>query len=156
MIDELAKGGRRDAVAFPRARVRRDDMALSFSGLKTALWDYLRADGALAETKDICASFQEAIVDALTSRCLRAMERLDVEMLAIAGGVSANSRLRQRAAELVERRGGRLVLPALRFCTDNAAMIAVAAGLRAERGLPHDPPLAVARLPLAPALTAAA
>ena len=156
VIDELAKTGRRDAVSFPRARVRRDDMALSFSGLKTALWDYLRSNTERAETKDICASFQEAIVDALTTRCMRAMDRLDVPTLAIAGGVSANSRLRARAAELVAERGGRLVLPGLKYCTDNAAMIAVAAWLRAERGLEHEPPVAVARLPLAPALTAAA
>jgi len=155
-IDRLAKGARSDAIAFPRARVRRDDMAFSFSGLKTALWDYLRSHPATIDVEDVCASFQEAIVDALMDRCARAMDRLDVPRLAIAGGVSANSRLRARATEMLERHGGQLVLPAPAFCTDNAAMIAVAAMLRAERALPHDPPVAVARLPLAPRMTALA
>jgi N6-L-threonylcarbamoyladenine synthase len=156
VIDGLAKSGRIGAVAFPRARVRGDEMALSFSGLKTALWDHLRRLDSPPVLADVCASFQEAVVDALLDRCARAMDRLDVPRLAIAGGVSANSRLRVRAAEVVSERGGTLVLPALRYCTDNAAMIAFAAHLRASRGLPHHPPVAIARLPLAQRLAAAA
>ena len=156
VVDQLAKSGRAGAVTFPRARVRGDDMALSFSGLKTALWDHLRQLDEPPVLPDICASFQEAVVDVLLDRSTRAMDRLDVPRLAIAGGVSANSRLRERAAQLVAARGGVLVLPAFRFCTDNAAMIAVAAHHRAMRGLPHHPPVATARLPLAPRLAAAA
>jgi len=155
-IDALAKQGRSNAVAFPRARVRGDDMALSFSGLKTALWDYLRSAGETPAVADVCASFQEAIVDALMDRCLRAMDRLDIPRLAIAGGVSANSRLRARAAELVAERGGTLVLPALAYCTDNAAMIATTAELRCERNLTHQPPVAIARLPLGQRLASTA
>jgi N6-L-threonylcarbamoyladenine synthase len=155
-IDALAKSGRSNAIAFPRARVRGDDMALSFSGLKTALWDHLRSVGEAPAIADVCASFQEAIVDALMDRCLRAMERLDISRLAIAGGVSANSRLRARAAELLAERGGTLVLPALAYCTDNAAMIATTAELRCERNLAHQPPVAVARLPLGQRLASAA
>ncbi len=156
VVDRLAKTGRRDAVAFPRARVRSDEMALSFSGLKTALWDYLRQLGGAPVVADVCASFQEAIVDALLDRCARAMDRFGVSRLAIAGGVSANSRLRERAAEIVASRGGILTLPALRYCTDNAAMIAAAAYRRELCGLAHHPPIAIARLPLTPRLAAAA
>ncbi len=155
-IDTLARGGRIDAFPFPRGRVRGDDMALSFSGLKTALWDFLRSVGETPAIPDVCASFQEAIVDVLMDRCLRAMENLDVPRLAIAGGVSANSRLRARAAEMLAERGGTLVLPSLAYCTDNAAMIATTAALRSARNLPHQPPVAIARLPLAPRLASAA
>lgn len=155
-IDALAKSGRRNAISFPRARVRGDDMALSFSGLKTALWDYLRSPAEAPVIADVCASFQEAIVDVLMDRCLRAMERLDIPRLAIAGGVSANSRLRARAGELLAERGGTLVLPALAYCTDNAAMIATTAELRRERNLAHHPPVAIARLPLGQRLASAA
>ena len=148
VIDALAKDGDVDAIEFPRARVRADAMALSFSGLKTALWEFLRTRGATVETRDIAASFQEAIVDVLVDRCTRAMDRLDVRRLALAGGVSANSRLRARmSAELAER-GGEVVFPSPVLCTDNGAMIAAAAHRRLLAGLPGEEVRAVSRLPL--------
>jgi len=148
VIDRLAQNGRPDAIAFPRARVRSDPMALSFSGLKTALWDYLHNRGGGESLEDVAASFQEAIIDVLVDRCVRAMTQLDVPRLAVAGGVSANSRLRLRMTSEVAARGGEIVFPPLALCTDNAAMIAAAAHRRLAAGLPSDEVRAVSRLPL--------
>jgi N6-L-threonylcarbamoyladenine synthase len=148
IIDRLAKEGRADAIAFPRARVRADPMALSFSGLKTALWDHLQNRAGRETREDLAASFQEAIVDVLVDRCTRAMTQLDVPRLAVAGGVSANSRLRARMTAEVAARGGEIVFPPLALCTDNAAMIAAAAQRRLSAGLPVDDVRATSRLPL--------
>jgi N6-L-threonylcarbamoyladenine synthase len=155
IIDRLAKEGRVNAVAFPRARVRADPMALSFSGLKTALWDYLRKHPASHKVEDIAASFQEAVVDVLVDRCLRAMAVFDVRRLAVAGGVSANSRLRSRMTAEVAARGGEIVFPPLSLCTDNAAMIAAAAQRRLLAGLPSEEVRATSRLPLGSRLASA-
>ncbi|HET9061715.1 MAG TPA: tRNA (adenosine(37)-N6)-threonylcarbamoyltransferase complex transferase subunit TsaD [Candidatus Binatia bacterium] len=148
IIDQLAKEGRADAIAFPRARVRADPMALSFSGLKTALWDHLQNQARRETREDLAASFQEAIVDVLVDRCTRAMTQLDVPRLAVAGGVSANSRLRARLTAEVAARGGEIRFPPLALCTDNAAMIAAAAQRRLSAGLPLDDVRATSRLPL--------
>jgi N6-L-threonylcarbamoyladenine synthase len=148
VIDELAARGDPRAFAFPRGRVRADSMALSFSGLKTALWDFLRQGSDPVRLADVCASFQEAIVDVLVDRAERAMEATGVTRLALSGGVAANSRLRTRMKSAAGERGATLALAPLRLCTDNAAMIAAAAGMRRARGLPADELTAVSRLPL--------
>jgi N6-L-threonylcarbamoyladenine synthase len=148
VIDELACEGDPSAYPFPRARVRADAMALSFSGLKTALWEFLRPGRAPARVVDVCASFQEAVVDVLVDRVLRAIETTGITRLALAGGVSANSRLRLRMREAIDGCGGTLVLASLRLCTDNAAMIAAAADMRLTHGLPSEDLFAVSRLPL--------
>jgi N6-L-threonylcarbamoyladenine synthase len=155
IIDRLAKEGRSDAIAFPRARVRADPMALSFSGLKTALWDHLHNRGGRERLEDVAASFQEAIVDVLVDRCMRAMTQFDVPRLSVAGGVSANSRLRSRMTSEVAARGGEIVFPPLALCTDNAAMIAAAAYRRLAAGLPTDDVRATSRLPLGSRLASA-
>ena len=144
VIDDLARQGNRRAIAFPRGRVKADPLALSFSGLKTALWDYLAANAGKVVVEDVCASFQEAIVDVLVARAITAMERFDVDRVAVAGGVSANSRLRERMEEAAPG----AVFPPMRFCTDNAAMIAHAAVRRLERGLSCDDLEVRSRLPL--------
>jgi len=144
VIDDLARQGNRRAIAFPRGRVKADPLALSFSGLKTALWDYLAANAGKVVVEDVCASFQEAIVDVLVARAIAAMERFDVDRVAVAGGVSANSRLRERMEEAAPG----AVFPPMRFCTDNAAMIAHAAVRRLERGLSCDDLEVRSRLPL--------
>jgi N6-L-threonylcarbamoyladenine synthase len=148
VIDETARAGDPRAFAFPRGRVRADSMAWSFSGLKTALWDFLRDPGRQARLADVCASFQEAVVDVLVDRALRAMDATGIDRLAVAGGVTANSRLRSRIQAEIAQRGGQLVLAPMKLCTDNAAMIAGAAVMRLERGLACDEPVAVSRLPL--------
>lgn len=144
VIDDMAKRGNRKAIAFPRGRVKADPLALSFSGLKTALWDYLHSKNGDVVIEDVCASFQEAIVDVLVNRAMAAMERFGVERVAVAGGVSANSRLRERMQEAAPGS----VFPPMKYCTDNAAMIVYAAARRLERGLPCDELEVRSRLPL--------
>lgn len=144
VIDDLARKGDRRAIAFPRGRVKADPLALSFSGLKTALWDYLTPRAGDVVIEDVCASFQEAIVDVLVARATTAMERFGVERVAVAGGVSANSRLRERMEEAAPG----AVFPPMKYCTDNAAMIGYAAARRAEKGLDMDDLEVRSRLPL--------
>ncbi|HVP67529.1 MAG TPA: tRNA (adenosine(37)-N6)-threonylcarbamoyltransferase complex transferase subunit TsaD [Anaeromyxobacteraceae bacterium] len=138
-IDRLARGGNRDAVRFPKAIVKRGPLEFSFSGLKTALLHHVRRHGVPEgrELNDLCASYQEAIVRALVQKLFRAARELQLERVVLSGGVAANSRLREAAAEkAAEYEGMRLHLPEPRLCTDNAAMIAVAgtqAFLRGER-----------------------
>jgi N6-L-threonylcarbamoyladenine synthase len=111
----------------------------SFSGIKTAVAVHLR-DGApdAAAHPDIAASFQEAVVDMLLAPAFAAVEACAATRLVIAGGVSANSRLRQRAAAGGAKAGVDVILPAPRYCTDNAAMIGVAAHYRLARGERDD------------------
>jgi tRNA N6-adenosine threonylcarbamoyltransferase len=132
IVDELAAGGDPEAIRFPRARLkpsaagRRFDF--SFSGLKTAVWLHLREHGAdRGRWPDIAASFQEAVVEMLLTNAFAAVQSSGVDRLVIAGGVSANSRLRRRAEDAGRDLGVEVMIPALRYCTDNAAMVGLAA-----------------------------
>jgi N6-L-threonylcarbamoyladenine synthase len=144
VIDDLAKKGNERAIRFPRGRVKGDALALSFSGMKTALWDWLAGHREGLVMEDVCASFQEAIVDVLVRRATAAMELHGVFRVAVAGGVSANSRLRARMQEAVPG----AVFPPMNLCTDNAAMIAYAAVRRLEKGLACEDLQVRSRLPL--------
>jgi len=148
VMDKLAREGDASSYRFPRARVRGDAMALSFSGLKTALWEFLRQRDSPVRVADVCASFEEAVVDVLVDRVLRAMHTTGIPRVAVAGGVSANRRLRAVMSEAVTHACGTLVLAPMRLCTDNAAMIAAAAAMRSACGLPSEDLRAVSRLPL--------
>jgi N6-L-threonylcarbamoyladenine synthase len=136
-IDRLAARGDPRAVRFPKAIVRGSDLDFSFSGLKTALLYHVRKQGvpeggALA---DLCASYQEAIVRALTEKLFRAARRLQLERIVLSGGVAANSRLRAAVvARAAEYEGVQVFLPPARLCTDNAAMIALAGTEALRRG----------------------
>jgi N6-L-threonylcarbamoyladenine synthase len=144
-IDRLARNGNPRAIRFPRARLRPmpgkaqsngDRFEFSFSGLKTAVWQYVRdnpvhGDQAVA---DVGASFQEAVIDMLLGGALAAAQHVGASRLVIAGGVSANSRLRQRAQEAAAENGLSVHIPPMRYCTDNAAMIALAGQWRLRRG----------------------
>ena len=133
LIDKAARNGRPASVRFPRARVRTGQLDFSFSGLKTALLYHLQrmTPQTISEQQaDLAAAYQEAIVDVLVRQAFAAVEQSGVSALAVVGGVSANSRLRARLAARAAEEGIELSLPALSFCTDNAAMIA-AAGRRA-------------------------
>jgi N6-L-threonylcarbamoyladenine synthase len=126
-IDRLARTGDPAAFAFPRAMP--GELDFSFSGLKTAVVTFTRRrpDAPLA---DVAASFQEAVVDQLASKLLAAADAHDAPTLVLAGGVGANSRLRERVAELAEATGRAAFLPPPALCTDNAAMIAATAFYR--------------------------
>jgi N6-L-threonylcarbamoyladenine synthase len=142
-IDRLAREGDPRAVKFPKAIVKGGQLEFSFSGLKTALLHHVRRGGVPAGSAlaDLCASYQEAIVAALVQKLFRAARTLQLERVVLAGGVAANSRLRQAVAErAAQYEGMRVFLPPPRLCTDNAAMIAVAgtqALLRGERQGPE-------------------
>ena len=131
VIDRLAKAGRIDAVDFPRPYLNRGGLDFSFSGLKTALLYYLRdldmSEGQRPSLEDISASYQEAIVDVLVEKSFRAVRKHQVKGIAIAGGVAANSRLRNRIKEEAAKAGISVAVPSLSLCTDNAVMIAAAA-----------------------------
>jgi len=137
LVDKKAKLGRRDAFAFPRAMLHQDNLNFSFSGLKTAALKVVQSmtvNQLQSSLVDLCASYQEAIVDALIKKLEMALDQTKLDHFVITGGVSANSRLRERAEELAKKRGFALIVPPLRYCTDNAAMIAYAGIQRLNRG----------------------
>jgi N6-L-threonylcarbamoyladenine synthase len=147
-LARLAESGRRDALELPRPMLDRPGLEFSFSGLKTAVRRAV-ADGAV-NAADIAASVQAAIVDTLVAKALRALEATGHAVLVVSGGVSANRALRARLSAAAERRGARVYYPRLEFCTDNAAMIAVAGLARLSAG--ECEPLAIrarAQWPLA-------
>lgn len=128
-VDRLAVGGNPEAFNFPRALRFEDSLNFSFSGLKTAAARMLETLGATeveVRKADLCASFQEAIVEVLVEKLVKAAEKYNLKNWTVTGGVSANSRLRAKALEAAKARGATLALPPLRYCTDNAAMIALA------------------------------
>lgn len=126
LIDELAKKGNPRAIDFPRAYMEEGTRDFSFSGLKSAVLNYINSKKMKNEEicrEDVAASFQEAVIEVLSTRLLKAAEEEGMERIAIAGGVSANSALRQRLESLCEKEGLRFYYPPLSLCTDNAAMI---------------------------------
>jgi N6-L-threonylcarbamoyladenine synthase len=135
-LARLAQRGDAGKFAFPRPMISSGDLNFSFSGLKTAVLTRIRALGILDEATraDLAASFQAAIVDVLASKCALAMEREGLDRLVVAGGVGANSLLRERLTDEARRRGGQVFFPPLRLCTDNGAMIAFAAALKYPQG----------------------
>jgi N6-L-threonylcarbamoyladenine synthase len=127
IIDRLAKGGDENAVDFPRPMIRSGDYNFSFSGLKTAVRNFVidaKEEGHLPRIEDIAASFQKAVVDVLVEKTIRAAEERKVSAISVTGGVAANSRLRAEMASRAGEIGVAVYLPPLRLCTDNAAMIA--------------------------------
>jgi N6-L-threonylcarbamoyladenine synthase len=135
VIDRLAAVGNPQAFDLPRSYLEKDSLDFSFSGIKTAVANLVRRHGLPTDCggggayrlADLAASFQEAVVDVLVTKTLRAAARCEVTDVAVVGGVAANRRLRQRMAEEAAFHHVRLHLPAIRYCTDNAAMIAAAA-----------------------------
>ncbi len=128
IIDHLAQEGDSAYVRFPRPRIRAKDLNLSFSGLKTAVMQYVRETGYERVLRDqtlirhIVASFQAAVIDCLLTKAERALAAFHLDQLAIVGGVAANRNLRAKAWERLA--GIRVIIPAPILCTDNAAMVA--------------------------------
>jgi len=126
-IDQIARRGNPHFYQFPRAKVRSEQYDFSFSGLKTAMLYLVRQRGqdwAQENLADLCAAYQEAIVDVLKINTFTAVENLHANKLVLAGGVAANSRLRQVFQEQADYYQIELIIPSLKYCTDNAAMIA--------------------------------
>ncbi len=143
LIEREAARGNPQAIPFPRAACSDGSLDFSFSGLKTAVVHHLKGYGPTgrageppgdAEVRDICASFQEAAVDMLVERLMRAAREVGVGRLVVAGGVACNGALRRALKAEAEAEGFELYLPAPALCTDNAAMIAAAGAVRYRRG----------------------
>jgi N6-L-threonylcarbamoyladenine synthase len=136
-LARLAEFGDPSAYALPRPLLQRDSLDFSFAGLKTAVRSHAaRLDSTCEQARaDLAASTQEAIVDVLVKKSMAALAATRCERLVVAGGVGANAALRARLGVECERRGARLHFPELALCTDNAAMIALAAAMRIERGI---------------------
>ena len=137
-LARIAATGRAGAFVFPRPMLDRPGLEFSFSGLKTAVLHAVR-DRVLDDTlrADVARGVQEAIVECLCVKALRALEATDCDVLTVSGGVGANQHLRETMSRLLATRGGRAYYPRPEFCTDNAAMIAVA-GLARLRAGQHD------------------
>lgn len=141
VIDQLATRGDRQAFIFPRPMIRSKTLDFSFSGLKTAVINMFKDKIARNEAlplADIAASFQEAVVDVLVAKTMRAVEARGVAAVSVTGGVSANSRLRKVFAETCQKKGIQVFFPDLSLCTDNAAMIAAAGYARMVLGERSD------------------
>ena len=129
LIDALAKKGK-ETIEFPRVMIKEDNYNFSFSGLKTAVLNYLnstRLRGEEIVTEDVCKSFQEAVVDVLLEKSFRLAREKDMDKIVLCGGVSANSRIREAFEERGREENIKIFYPELKLCTDNAAMIASAA-----------------------------
>ena len=135
VIDKLSEKGNPKAVIFPRPFLEKDSLDFSFSGLKTAVLNYTR-DKVFTdqEIADIAAGFQASVVDVLEEKVRRAVVSTNHKNVILAGGVAANRLLRHRLRELSEKMDIKLYYPPLKYCTDNAAMIAAAGVLYYEKG----------------------
>jgi N6-L-threonylcarbamoyladenine synthase len=137
-LAELAGHGRAGAFSFPRPMLDRPGLEFSFSGLKTAVLHAVRGRELTRQLKaDVARAVQEAIVETLTAKALRALEYTGLTALVVSGGVSANRALRERLTAAAGSKGVHVYYPRLEFSTDNAAMIAVAGLKRLEAGQ-HD------------------
>lgn len=139
-IDKAAKEGNADAVHFPRAKVADSEYDFSFSGLKSAVLNYLNScqmKGEKIVTQDVAASFQKAVVDVLVEHAMNAVKQYGYDKLAIAGGVASNSALRKALGDACEKEGIAFYHPSPIYCTDNAAMIGAAAYYEYRKGVRH-------------------
>lgn len=139
-IDKLAKEGNPDAIEFPRAHVDDAPYDFSFSGIKSAVLNYINSanmQGKEINHADVAASFQKAVVDALVSRAVRLAKECGMDKLAIAGGVASNSALRAAIQEACAKNNIGFYSPSPILCTDNAAMIGAAAYYEYIKGVHH-------------------
>ena len=139
-VDQAAKTGNKHAIEFPRAKVEGAPFDFSFSGLKSAVLNYInhaKMTGEEIPVPDLVASFQNAVVEALVSRAVLAAKEYGYDRLAIAGGVASNSALREAMQAACDKEGIRFYHPSPVYCTDNAAMIGTAAYYEYRNGTRH-------------------
>lgn len=139
-IDKLSKEGNADAIVFPKAHMEDSPYDFSFSGVKSAVLNYIngcKMKGAEYDCADIAASFQKAVTDVLVENAMHAVKEYGLKKLAIAGGVASNSTLRGAMKKACEENGIEFYYPSPIFCTDNAAMIGVAAYYEYVAGTRH-------------------
>lgn len=133
-VDRAAQSGDASKYTFPRALIKEKNFDFSFSGLKASAQRLISTVDTQVESNHLCASYQEAIAEVLVHKLEKAMLSRGVRYFVITGGVSANSRLRELATNLAERRQFEFRLPKLKYCTDNAGMIGLAGVLRLMKG----------------------
>jgi len=137
VIDKLSKEGNPESIDFPKATLEKGSYDFSYSGLKSAVLNYINKEKMKnneISIPDVCASFQKAAVEILVEKTIGAAEEEKVKTIITAGGVSANSKLRELLKEEGSKRNMKVFFPELEFCTDNAAMIGAAAHYKAIRG----------------------
>jgi N6-L-threonylcarbamoyladenine synthase len=130
LIDKLAKIGNSEAIKFPRVYLEKDSLDFSFSGIKSAVLNYLNQQKMKeipVVNEDVAASFQKAVVEVIADKVIRAAEQVGVDTIVLAGGVAANSGLRAEFAEKLKHKAIEFKYPPIILCTDNAAMIGSAA-----------------------------
>lgn len=140
-IDKLAKEGNPHAVEFPRVKMDKDSLDFSFSGVKTAVINYLHKlnqNGEEYNKADIAASFQNAVTDVLCEHTLEAAEKKKCKLITLAGGVASNSALREKMTSMVGDKGIDVLFPPPVLCTDNAVMIAAAGYYEYQNGNTAD------------------
>lgn len=141
LIDKLSKKGDKEAIKFPRTYLEEGSLDFSFSGLKSAVLNYLnnsKQKGIEIVEEDVAASFQQAVIDVLVDKTIKAAKKSSVDTIAIAGGVAANSGLRELLAQRCKENGFDLKYPSLKLCTDNAAMIGCVAYYNYIKGYRAD------------------
>ena len=139
-IDKLSKEGNPHAIAFPKAKIDGAPYDFSFSGVKSAVLNYINQNkmrGKEIEAADLAASFQQSVVEVLVEHTMLAAKDYHMDKVAIAGGVASNGTLRQAMKEACEKNGLKFYHPSPIFCTDNAAMIGVAAYYEYKKGTRH-------------------
>ncbi|QBY03721.1 tRNA (adenosine(37)-N6)-threonylcarbamoyltransferase complex transferase subunit TsaD [Thalassotalea sp. HSM 43] len=139
VLAKMAEAGQQGRYKFPRPMTDRPGLDFSFSGLKTFAANTIRDNDSSDQTKaDIAYAFQEAVVDTLAIKCKRALQQCGLNRLVIAGGVSANTSLREKLAATMQKLNGKVYYPRPEFCTDNGAMIAFAGMQRLKSGVSAD------------------
>ena len=139
-IDKLAKEGNTEAIQFPKAKLESGPYDFSFSGVKSAVLNYInkcKMQGEEFDRADLAASFQKAVVDTLVEKAVKAAKEYHMDKLAIAGGVASNSALRGAMENACKKESIQFYYPSPIFCTDNAAMIGVAAYYEYQKGTRH-------------------
>ncbi len=128
IIDKLAEEGDASKIDFPKAWLSKDSYDFSFSGVKSAVLNYLnqaKMRGEKVVVEDVCASFQAAVIEVLVKKTMKLAEHTGIKQVAIGGGVAANSHLRKEMTRACEKAGVDFYYPSMKYCTDNAAMVGV-------------------------------